>query len=184
MKSTIAAVALLVCLVFAAFSAQGGQKEGSSKETSAKPNKAIAVLEPTQGNEARGVVMFAREKTGIRVTAVVNGLTPGVHGFHIHEKGDCSAPDGESAGGHFNPLGNPHGGPTDAKRHAGDLGNMDANFRGNVYEEKVDTVISFDGPDSIIGRAIIVHAKPDDLKTQPTGGAGARVACGVIREEK
>jgi superoxide dismutase, Cu-Zn family len=184
MKSTVVAIALVASFLFAAFSVQGAQKKGSNKEASAKTIKAIAVVEPTQGNEVRGVITFTREKNGTRVVAVVKGLTQGTHGFHIHEKGDCSAPDGESAGGHFNPQGNPHSGPTDVKRHAGDLGNMEANVYGNAYEERVDQVIVLEGPDSIIGRAVIIHAQRDDLTTQPTGAAGARVACGVIREDK
>jgi Cu-Zn family superoxide dismutase len=109
-------------------------------------------------------------------------LEPGPHGFHVHEFGDCSAPDGSSAGGHFAPLGSPHG-PPDAgqgERHIGDLGNIVANADGVVEQELADSVIRLDGENSIVGKAIIVHAGADDFTTQPSGAAGERVACGVI----
>lgn len=158
--------------------------EGAQKEEPGKISKATAILQPTEGNNAHGVVMFSRVKGGVKVVTVVEGLTTGVHGFHVHERGDCSAPDAESAGGHFNPQGSPHGGPADQRRHAGDLGNLEANVYGNVFNEQVDRVISLNGPDSIVGRAVVIHAGQDDFKTQPTGGSGARIACGVIRADK
>src|SRR5579862_6599705 len=142
--------------------------------------KAVAVLSPTKGNSVAGEVTFTKVDGGIKIVADVTGLTPGEHGFHIHEFGDCSAPDGTSAGGHFNPHHMQHGGPEAAVRHAGDFGNLDAGADGKAHYERVDSTISFDGADSIIGHAIIVHASADDLKTQPTGNAGARVACGAI----
>jgi Cu-Zn family superoxide dismutase len=142
--------------------------------------KAVAVLHPTKGNSVRGIVTFTKEKGGIRVVADLEGLTPGKHGFHIHEYGDCSAPDGTSAGGHFNPEGKPHGAPTSKNRHVGDLGNITANAEGKAHYDWTDPVISFAGTRSVVGRAIIVHAGEDDLKSQPTGNAGPRIACGVI----
>ena len=147
-----------------------------------KRSNAVAKLNPTQGNKTRGTVVFIREPEGVRVVAEVTGLTPGKHGFHIHEKGDCSAPDATSAGGHFNPTGAPHGAPTETRRHAGDFGNITANAQGVARFERVDNMIKLDGPHSILGKAVIVHAKADDLKTQPTGDAGGRVACGVIEK--
>lgn len=143
-------------------------------------NKAICVLHPTQGNEAQGVVTFTKTDGGIKIVADVEGLSEGKHGFHIHQYGDCSEPDGTSAGGHFNPDNKKHGAPTDVERHVGDLGNLVAGPDGRAHYERVDNVISFSGPHSIIGRGIVVHAGEDDLKSQPTGNAGARVACGVI----
>ncbi len=142
--------------------------------------KAIAVLHPTEGHEAHGTVTFTKSESGMDVTADVEGLTPGKHGFHIHELGDCSAVDGTSAGGHFNPDGKAHGAPTAAVRHVGDLGNIAAEADGKAHLEWTDTHLSFGGPHSIIGLAVIVHAAEDDLTSQPTGDAGARVACGVI----
>ena len=142
--------------------------------------KAVAVLHPTKGNSASGIVRFEAVSGGIRVVADITGLTPGKHGFHIHEYGDCSSEDGSSAGGHFNPEKMPHGSPMDKERHVGDLGNIEADKDGKAHLDYIDSMIAFSGKNSIIGRGVIVHEKEDDLKTQPTGAAGARVACGVI----
>ena len=146
----------------------------------ASAQKAVAVLHPTQGGNVSGTVTFTKVNGGVHVVADVEGLTPGEHGFHVHEFGDCSAPDATSAGGHFNPDGNLHAGPGAKHRHEGDLGNITADANGKAHYDVVDTQLSFDGRHSIIGRSVIVHEKADDLKTQPTGNAGARVACGVI----
>ena len=146
--------------------------------------KAVATLSPTKGTDVSGVVTFTKVDGGVKIVADVTGLTPGQHGFHIHEFGDCSAPDAASAGGHFNPTHMQHGGPDSEMRHAGDFGNLDADASGRAHYERVDKVISLDGPGSIIGHAVIVHANADDLKSQPSGNAGARVACGVIGVSK
>ncbi len=160
----------------------GCQNSKQTKEIQIAPRitEAICVLHPTEGNTVMGIVHFTKEGNGIRVVADVNGLTEGKHGFHIHEYGDCSAPDGTSAGGHFNPENTRHGGPNDSIRHVGDLGNILADSTGNAHLELTDTLLAFSGKHSIIGRAIIVHQGEDDLVSQPTGAAGARVACGVI----
>lgn len=142
--------------------------------------KAVASLRPTQGNKAQGTVTFTAVDGGVLVVADVDNLEPGKHGFHIHEFGDCSSPDGASAGSHFNPGGKKHGGPDHAERHAGDLGNIVADEKGHAHYERVDKVIKLDGPDTIVGRSVIVHANEDDFKSQPTGNAGGRLACGVI----
>jgi len=142
--------------------------------------KGVAVLSPTKGNNVSGVVTFTKVEGGVMITADVTGLTPGKHGFHIHEFGDCSAADATSAGGHFNPGHMEHGAPDTAARHAGDFGNLEADESGKAHYERVDTIISLTGAHSIIGHGVIVHEKADDLKSQPTGNAGARVACGVI----
>jgi superoxide dismutase, Cu-Zn family len=181
MKGIAVVVALVGVILFSvAFSVQGASKGDAAKSPGEKIEKAIAVLHPTEGNEARGVVTFTRTGKGVRIVAEVEGLTPGQHGFHVHEYGDCSSPDAESAGGHFNPSGQRHGGPSDKERHVGDFGNIEAKADGKGYYDRVDTMITLDGPHSIIGRAVVVHAEPDDFKTQPTGGAGARLACGVV----
>ena len=146
----------------------------------AETTKAIAVLSPTKGSSVSGTVTFTKVDGGVKIVADVAGLTPGQHGFHIHEFGDCSAPDATSAGGHFNPRHTQHGGPDATARHAGDFGNLEADDSGKAHYERVDTTISLDGAESIIGHGVIVHEKADDLKTQPTGNAGARVACGTI----
>lgn len=144
--------------------------------------EAVAVLDPTEGNDVRGRVTFSDSPDGVRIVAEVSGLSEGMHGFHIHETGDCSAPDASSAGGHFNPNDDPHGAP-DApaeERHAGDLGNLEAGANGAARYERVDTQVQMSGPASIVGKAVIVHAGQDDFTTQPTGDAGGRLACGVI----
>lgn len=143
---------------------------------------ATASLVPTAGNAATGKVLFTERDGEVIATAEITGLKPGLHGFHIHEKGDCSAPDASSAGGHFNPDGSkPHGGVAGAKRHAGDMGNLSADADGKArYEGEVEGVTLAQGASSIIGRAVVIHADADDMKTQPSGNAGSRVACGVI----
>lgn len=149
-------------------------------KTSSGGRSATAQLAPTQGNQVHGTVKFTETAAGVRVVAHVQGLTPGQHGFHVHEKGDCSAPDATSAGSHFNPGGASHGMPDAAQRHIGDLGNITADASGKAHYDRVDKHLRFDGPNSILGRSVIVHAKPDD-GGQPVGNAGARVACGVIK---
>lgn len=143
-------------------------------------NRAVAVLHPTAGHTTAGTVTFTNVAGVYEVEAVVTGLEPGEHGFHIHEYGDCSAPDGSSAGGHFNPEDSMHGAPDDAVRHVGDLGNVTADSTGEARLEASDMHISFRGKHSIIGRAVVVHAGADDFTSQPSGAAGPRVACGVI----
>lgn len=158
-----------------------GQKTEVKQTAQIKaPTVAIATLNPTEGNEVSGVVTFTTTDKGLRIVADVEGLTPGKHGFHIHEYGDCSAADGTSAGGHFNPFNKPHGAPTSMERHAGDLGNIVADENGKAHLDWTDPILKLGGENSIVGRAVIVHAGEDDLHSQPTGNAGPRVACGVI----
>ncbi len=142
--------------------------------------KAIAVLHPASRSNVHGVVTFEVVEKGVRVVANIWGLTPGKHGFHIHEFGDCSSDSAFSAGGHFNPTGMPHSMPMSDKRHIGDLGNIEADKDGKAHLDYVDPMLTLEGNNSIIGRGVIVHEKEDDFKTQPTGAAGARLACGVI----
>jgi Cu-Zn family superoxide dismutase len=142
--------------------------------------KAIAVLHPTTGSNVAGTVTFTASGDQVKVVADISGLTPGKHGFHIHEFGDCSDPKAASAGGHFNPTNHQHGAPDAENRHAGDLGNIEADASGKAHVDLTDRMMKLAGPDSIIGHAVIVHEKADDLKTQPTGDAGGRLACGVI----
>jgi superoxide dismutase, Cu-Zn family len=149
-------------------------------DSAKKVQKAICQIYPTQGSAVTGIVTFTQTPEGVKVVADLKGLSKGKHGFHIHECGDCSAADGTSAGGHFNPEKMNHGAPTDAMHHTGDLGNIEADENGTAHLEYVDKGISLSGSNSIIGRSIIVHKNEDDLKTQPTGNAGARLGCGVI----
>jgi Cu-Zn family superoxide dismutase len=147
------------------------------------PPRATAQLQPTKGNTASGKATFEQAGNRVRVVVEVQGLKPGQeHGFHIHEAGDCSSGDGMSAKGHFNPLGRPHGPQGTSDRHAGDLPSLKADNAGQArIQVELDIITVTAGPTSIIGRGLIVHADPDDFKTQPTGNAGARLACGVIQ---
>jgi Cu-Zn family superoxide dismutase len=154
---------------------------GITLSTSAQePTKAIAVLHPASGSQVMGTVTFTTMGDAVQVVADVTGLTPGKHGFHIHEFGDCSAADAMSAGGHFNPTHKPHGAPDSAEHHVGDLGNLEADASGKAHLDWKDKMLKFSGADSILGHAVIVHEKEDDLKSQPVGNAGGRLACGVI----
>ena len=139
-------------------------------------------LSPTQGYRASGQLRLSVESGGVRVTGTVTGLeSNGVHGIHIHEHGDCSAPDASSAGGHFSPLGNPHGAPGYGT-HVGDLGNVNANHAGIAYVDVLlpQATLHGEAGTDIFGRAVVLHARADDLKSQPSGDSGPRIACGPI----
>ncbi len=150
-------------------------------ETSARqmplPKAAVAVLQPTQGQKVEGVLEFKQEQEGVRVRGVVRGLTPGEHGFHIHEFGDLRGNDGTAAGDHYNPDGKKHGSPDGSEHHAGDLGNITADQQGMAKVDKLAKGLKLH---FVVGRSIVVHADPDDFESQPSGNAGARVALGVI----
>lgn len=145
--------------------------------------RASAKLEPTKGSTVRGNVNFVQIGDKVRVTASVTGLKPGGEfGFHIHEAGDCSSGDGMSTKGHFNPLGKSHANHATPERHAGDLPTLKSDAAGNAgVTVDLDVITVAAGPTSVVGRGLIVHAAPDDFKTQPTGNAGARSACAVIQ---
>ena len=149
-----------------------------------EPLRATAALQPTKGSKAFGEATFEEVDGKVRVVVFTQGLAPDrEHGFHIHEAGDCGSGDGTSAGGHFNPHGKPHGPPSTAERHAGDLPALKAGKDGRAkLDVTVDTITVRPGPASIVGRGLIIHADPDDYKTQPTGNSGARIACGVIKQ--
>jgi Cu-Zn family superoxide dismutase len=151
---------------------------------------AVATLKPSQmattqpaNNNVTGAVTFTDVGHGqVTVVADVNGLAPNTeHGFHVHESGNLDSPDLASAGAHFNPTGHQHGAPGPAS-HAGDLGNLTADSSGHAHLELTVTSLSIGTgqPNDVVGRSVIVHAKPDDLKTQPAGNSGGRVAGGTI----
>ncbi|MEO8137572.1 MAG: superoxide dismutase family protein [Betaproteobacteria bacterium] len=171
MLNVVAAVAALLA---GGCASMGGQEE----------TRATATLESTKGNDTAGSVTFVQRGNQVFVSADIRGLKPNQeHGFHVHEKGDCSSGDGMSAGGHFNPDGVPHGHaqPTDTG-HAGDMPNLKADTAGNAkvsFAASRMTVAA--GQFSIVGKGLIVHRDPDDYKTQPTGNAGPRLACAVIK---
>lgn len=143
-------------------------------------SKGVAVVHPTEDGDATGYVTFTKVDDGVRVQGEFSGLEEGKHGFHIHQYGDCRAADGTSAGGHYNPADNPHAGPDAESRHVGDMGNLEADADGNATIDYVDSTITLNGPESIMGRGVIIHGGEDDLESQPTGAAGPRMGCGVI----
>jgi Cu-Zn family superoxide dismutase len=145
---------------------------------------AKAELEAASESGASGTLAFAQSDGILHITGEIVGLAPGVHGLHVHEIGDCSAPDASSAGGHYAPRGSRHGAPTQTEdmHHAGDLGNIVADADGKASVDVIDDGLTLAGPETIVGRAIVVHADPDDLVSQPAGNSGDRVACGVIED--
>lgn len=146
-----------------------------------RAGQAVAVVQPTEGNQAHGVVEFTQTDAGVHIVADISGLTPNAsHAFHVHDYGDLRDPAAKSAGGHYNPAHEQHGRPEDQHRHAGDLGNLHADGEGNAHYDRVDPRFTILGPTHpVIGRAVIIHAGADQF-TQPTGGAGARIGAGVI----
>lgn len=147
---------------------------------SKSPAATVALL-PASGSDVKGQLKLTEHDGTVVVSGRISGLTPGDHGLHVHEKGNCTAPDASSAGPHFNPAGADHGSASSAVRHGGDLGNVTANSAGVAdFTVSVKGVTLEAGPNSLIGRSVVVHANPDDFKTQPAGNSGARIACGLI----
>jgi len=166
------AIKLAACALFLASCATTTPPDGPS---------ATAVMRPASGSQAHGSVTFTQVGTRVRVNAEIAALSPGMHGIHIHEKGDCTAPDAASAGPHFNPAAKKHGAPDSTEHHGGDLGNLNANEYGKAtLSIMVDGISVGKGADGVIGRGVIVHAKADDLKTDPAGNSGERIGCGVV----
>lgn len=156
--------------------AQAADDHGKHAHEVEMPKHGITVLVPTEGNKTRGMLRLTQVGKDLKITGKVRNLAPGEHGFHIHEFGDQRGKDGSAAGGHFNPHGHEHGAPGETS-HVGDLGNITADQQGVATVDVVakDTPLHF-----VLGRAFVVHAGKDDLKSQPSGDAGARVATGVI----
>lgn len=145
---------------------------------------AVATLQPRADSQVSGRVTFTETAEGVLVEADVARVSPGLHGLHLHALGDCSAEDFTSTGGHFNPTDAPHGAPTDEARHAGDFGNIEIGEDGaGQLRLETNMLTVADGPNTVVGRAVILHEGEDDLVTQPTGAAGSRLACGVVLME-
>ena len=169
---------LTLFAVLFTFSACTQTVEKEVVETTFEHDELVATVMPVGDSKVSGSVTFTEDENGVAIQGSFEGLSPNtMHGFHIHEFGDCRADDGTSAGGHFNPAGNEHGAPTDMERHMGDLGNIETNENGVAMIDYVDETVSLE---QILGRGIIIHAGEDDLTSQPTGAAGSRLACGVI----
>jgi Cu-Zn family superoxide dismutase len=153
--------------------------------------KAVATVGPSKSattqpinNNVTGTVTFTVDGDHLKFVADIDGLAPNTrHGFHIHDKGDLSDPDLKSAGGHFNPTREKHGGPMSEHHHAGDLGNLEADASGHAHLEGTVMHATFSGDTSILNRSVIIHAKPDDEKSDPAGNSGARIAGGVIKAD-
>lgn len=148
-------------------------------------NKVMVVMNAKSGSSAVGHIKLKEKDGKVKMKVEMKGLAPGEHAIHIHENGDCSADDGKSAGGHWNPKGDDHGKWGKDAYHMGDIGNLVANDKGEVsYEFETDKwcLECDDETKNIIGKSFIVHAGADDFKSQPSGAAGARVACGVIEK--
>jgi superoxide dismutase, Cu-Zn family len=144
---------------------------------------AQAVLASKSGSKVSGQLQLTQVSDGVMIAGELTGLSPNtVHGFHVHEKGDCSAPDAASAGGHFNPTMAPHGGPDSASKHLGDAPNIQSDASGNATLSASITgaTLKDGGPNDLLGKSVVVHAKRDDYKSQPAGDSGDRIACGVV----
>lgn len=148
-----------------------------------KPLKAVCELMATSGSKVSGKIEFTQKGDSVEIKGEIKGLTPGKHGFHVHEGSECGD-DGMKAGGHFNPDKAKHGGPHDSERHVGDLGNIEADSNGVAKINLTDKLVKLEGKSSVIGHCLVVHAKADDLKSQPAGDAGARIGCGQIKAVK
>lgn len=141
---------------------------------------AYAHIKSFKGDHIRGEVTFTKVSGGVKIIADVEGLTPGEHGFHIHENDDCSK-EGANTGDHYNPTQSKHGSPDSTERHVGDLGNIVADANGKARYERIDKVITLEGKNSVVGRVLVIHSDPDDYKTQPSGNSGTKIACGLIK---
>lgn len=178
MKTTIQASVIVLSLTLGACAAPSpsGGSAGSVP-------MAQVTLTPAFGSAVTGQLQIVPMGDGVQVTGQITGLQPGsTHAIHIHENGDCSAPDASSAGGHFNPAGSEHGKVARGAHHAGDMDNIVADANGTSQVDRHASGPSLDAgaADNVIGRAVIVHATADDYTSQPSGNAGARLACGVI----
>jgi superoxide dismutase, Cu-Zn family len=151
--------------------------------TTLKGPDGIAQLSARSGSNVSGTVNVSEVPGGVKVQAKVRGLTPGEHGFHIHEVGDCSAPEAISAKGHFNPSGKEHGLFSSPEHHGGDMPNLIANAQGEATYSFELMGVSLAGTGGVIGRSLVIHADPDDYKSQPAGNSGKRIACGVISSQ-
>ena len=181
-RTMLAALAGL-SLACATSSANGpGASAEAATQSPAPATVARAALEARSGSALTGEGVFTREGEEVVLTVAVTGVSPGTHAVHLHEKGDCSAPDASSAGGHWNPTSEAHGQWGHAPHHLGDVGNLEVGedgsgrlvFRAGVWE------VGTGGERDIVGHALVVHEKVDDFTTQPTGAAGGRIGCGVV----
>jgi Cu-Zn family superoxide dismutase len=180
--TSVASAALASSLILA-LAACGGSSSKPAAEPATTPGvEGVAVLESRSDSAATGEARFVDRGDSVEVTLNVAGATPGKHGVHIHEVGDCSSPDAKSAGEHFNPGTHQHGAPGVGDHHAGDFGNIEIAEDGTGTLTLIQPGITLGkGPTSIADRALVLHEKADDFQTQPSGDSGNRIACGVIK---
>ncbi len=185
MKAEIILVSSL--LVLAACGPKGGTSGSATPAASPAPTPGImksawGKIEPKSGSKVTGDVLFKADAEGkLTLSVKVEGAPAGEHAVHLHEKGDCSAADASSAGGHFNPYGHPHAAPAAEAKHSGDFGNLKVGADGKGSLELATPWLELEGGNGVVGRAFVVHEKVDDFKTQPTGNAGSRIGCAVIQ---
>jgi Cu-Zn family superoxide dismutase len=176
--------ALHVALLAGAVAVMGLSRSAHADDAPTAKQAAVAIIHGAGDNKdkIKGTVSFVPAGDGVKVVADIEGLTPGKHGIHIHEKSDLSSPDLKSAGPHFNPGGaHHHGGPDDADHHAGDLGNIEADANGHGHLEMIAKDLSIEGSgNGVVGHSVIIHAGEDDMKSQPAGNSGDRIAGGAI----
>ena len=170
---------LLTILVCGCATSSSTPHATAARASTAAGGGAVAMLEARSGSSVTGTARATPSSGGLALHVEIQGATPGEHGVHIHEKGDCSDPKATSAGGHYNPAGGAHhGGLNTPVRHGGDLGNIlvDSSGKGSLDVDVPGLSI-----DQVVGKAVVVHEKQDDLQTDPAGNSGARVACGVLQ---
>ena len=174
--------AALVPAALALAAASCGGMHGSTQTPGGQgPKVAHAVIEGRSGSHASGNASFISTNDGVRITVHITGASPGMHAVHLHDKGDCSAPDATSAGPHFNPTQHTHGSPQADPHHAGDFGNMQVGPDSSGTLELVSRDLTVDpGPKCVVGHSIVVHGGTDDFTSQPAGNSGPRVGCGVV----
>ncbi len=176
---------LLVAVLMASCNMKSNsEKEHKDVKDVKEAKSAIALLSSASGSSVNGEAKFTKVENGVKMQVSVEEISPGPHAIHLHEKGDCSAPDATSAGGHWNPTSEMHGKPGEGEHHAGDIDNIIAKKDSTAQFEIVmkNWTIGDGSKSDILGKSVIIHAGPDDFESQPSGAAGARIACGVIEE--
>ena len=186
LRTAVLAAAVASLAACASRNTQTGEPNENNPRTAASAlltSAAGGTPQPNPQSPVQGTVKFSQVRDLVSVSGTVTGLKPNArHAFHVHEKGDCSSPDFNSAGGHFNPTGQPHGAHNSGKHHVGDMPELMADASGTARIAFNSSSLKLRGPNSIVGKAVIVHVSPDDVNAQPTGNAGARLACGVINQ--
>ncbi|HQR03132.1 MAG: superoxide dismutase family protein [Proteobacteria bacterium] len=173
MRATLSFKRSLLCAVILCAGCGGGRDRVPA---------GYAMLQPVAGGQVQGMVIFGQRPDGLRVAATISGLSPGQHGFHIHEATDCSASEAGKSGADFNPAGAHHGHFEGGEHHAGDLPNLVTEASGNAnYASDIPGLSIGSGIFNIAGRTIVIHARADDYNSQPDGNSGRPIACGVIK---